>query len=208
MGFYLDEGYGLIETCTGVAFRRGKMPDRLGNIGNYPMDLVSIEIADDSLNLLPPGERGEIVVRGECVMLGYLNKPEETRRAVQDGWFRTGDMGYKTPQNEIVLTGRIKDVINVAGIKVAPFEVEAALNEHPAVVESAVIGVEDEIYGEVVKAFVKKQDNNPLEERDLKLYLQKKLINFQIPKEIVFVDQFPRNNMGKTDKKALRLLQR
>ena len=208
VGFYLDEGYGLIETCTGVAFRRGKMPDRLGNIGNYPMDLVSIEIADDSLNLLPAGERGEIVVRGECVMLGYLNKPEETRRAVQDGWFRTGDMGYKTLQNEIVLTGRIKDVINVAGIKVAPFEVEAALNEHPAVVESAVIGVEDEIYGEVVKAFVKKQDNDPLEERDLKLYLQKKLINFQIPKEIVFVDQFPRNNMGKTDKKTLRLLHR
>jgi long-chain acyl-CoA synthetase len=204
VGFHLDEGYGLIETCTGVSFRRGSLPDRMGHIGTYPPELVTVEIADEAMNMLPCGERGEIVVRGSSVMLGYLNRPEESARALQNGWFRTGDMGYKTAENQLIMTGRIKDVINIAGIKVAPFEIEAALNEHPAVVESAVIGIEDEAYGEVVKAFVKKRADAVLDERDLKLYLQKKLMNFQVPKVISFIEEFPRNNMGKIDKNALQ----
>lgn len=205
-GIYLDEGYGLIETCTGVAFRRSRLPDRLGNIGTYPADLVNIEIVDDAFRFLPPGERGELVVRGESVMQGYLNKPQETARVLQNGWFRTGDMGYKTKQNEIILVGRIKDVINVAGIKVAPFEIEAVLNEHPGVSESAVVGVDDEMYGEVVKAFVKTRPGAEPDERELVRYLQKRLMNFQVPKTINFVAEFPRNNMGKIDKNALRAL--
>jgi long-chain acyl-CoA synthetase len=204
VGFALDEGYGLIETCTGVAFRLGTVPDRLGNVGTYPDDLVSVEIADEHLRLLPRGERGEIVVRGESVMKGYLNRPEETARALQEGWFRTGDMGYKTAANEIVLVGRIKDVINVAGVKVAPFEVEAALNEHPAVNESAVLGVEDAMYGEVVTAFVKPRHGAVPDERELIQFLQKRLMNFQVPKSIVVVEDFPRTTIGKIDKKALR----
>jgi long-chain acyl-CoA synthetase len=205
-GFCLDEGYGLIETCTGVAFRMGKIPDRLGHIGSYPADLIDVEIMDDNHKILSKGERGEIVVKGASVMKGYLNKPEESARVLYDGWFRTGDMGFKTEQNALVMTGRIKDVINVAGIKVAPFEIEAALNEHPKVSESAVIGVEDDMYGEVVKAFVKPVNDTRPQERELKLFLQKLLINFQVPKEIVVIDDFPRNNMGKIDKKALALL--
>ncbi len=206
VGFHLDEGYGLIETCTGVAFRRGRMPDRLGHVGTYPKDLVDIEIMDDDQRLLPVGERGEIVVRGPSVMKGYINKPEETARALHQGWFRTGDMGYKTVENELYLIGRIKDVINIAGIKVAPFEVEAALNEHPDVVESAVVGVEDAIYGEVVKAFVQLRQGAACDERELMRFLQKKLMNFQVPKAITFLHAFPRNNMGKIDKNALRAL--
>lgn len=204
VGIYLDEGYGLIETCTGVAFRRNRLPDRLGHIGSYPADLVEIEIVDEAFNFLPANDRGEIVVRGENVMKGYLNKPEETARVLQNGWFRTGDMGYKTLQNEIIMTGRIKDVINIAGIKVAPFEIEAALNEHPAVAESAVVGVDDALYGEAVRAFVKIKPGTSVEERELIRFLQKRLMNFQVPKSIVFVNEFPRNNMGKVDKKALR----
>ncbi len=205
-GIYLDEGYGLIETCTGVAFRRDKLPDRMGNLGTYPADLVYIEIFDESDKPCPPDERGEIVVRGPSVMKGYLNKPAETAAAIRNGWFHTGDMGYKTPDNEIVMTGRIKDVINIAGIKVAPFEIEAVLNDHPDVNESAVIGVDNDMYGEVVKAFVKPKNGKVNDERELILYLQKKLMNFQVPKEIVFLEDFPRNNMGKIDKKALRAM--
>ncbi len=156
IGIFLDEGYGLIETCTGVAFRRNKLPDRMGNLGTYPEELVDIEIVDDNNAVLPASERGEIVVRGPSVMQGYLNKPDETAQAIQNGWFHTGDMGYKTEDNELIMTGRIKDVINIAGIKVAPFEIEAVLNEHPDVNEAAVIGVENDMYGEVVKAFVKR----------------------------------------------------
>jgi long-chain acyl-CoA synthetase len=206
VGFFLDEGYGLIETCTGVAFRLGSLPRRLGHVGSYSKDLVSIEVVDDDFTFLPPEERGEIVVRGESVMIGYLNKPEETAKALHHGWFRTGDMGYKTTDNQIVLVGRIKDVINVAGIKVAPSEIEGILNQHPSVQESAVVGVENEMYGEVVKAFVKTTSNNIVDERELIRFLQKKLMSFQVPKEIVFIDEFPRNNMGKIDRKALRNL--
>ncbi len=205
IGFNLDEGYGLIETCTGVAFRRDRLPERLGDIGKYLADLVEIEIMDEKLQILPAGELGEISVRGPSVMKGYLNKPEETARVLQDGWFRTGDLGYKNRDNGIILAGRIKDVINVAGIKVAPFEVEAVLNEHPQVSESAVVGVEDEIYGEVVRAYVKPRGESRPEERELMRFLQKRLMNFQVPKSIIFVDEFPRNNMGKIDKKALRI---
>jgi long-chain acyl-CoA synthetase len=206
IGFHLDEGYGLNETCTGVAFRRGRLMTRLGHMGTYPKDLVDIQIVDDDFRFLPPEERGELVVKGESVMLGYLNKPQETERSLKNGWFRTGDMGYKTADDEIVLTGRIKDVVNVAGIKVAPFEIEAVLNDHEDVSESAVIGVEDEVYGEVVKAFVRPAAGAEQDERKLVLHLQKKLMNFQVPKSIVFVQEFPRNTMGKIDKKALRRL--
>jgi long-chain acyl-CoA synthetase len=204
VGFCLDEGYGLIETCTGVAFRRDRMPSRMGDVGAYPADLVEIEIVDDAFRILAHGERGEIVVRGDSVMMGYLNKPQETAQALHDGWFRTGDLGYKTPGNELVLVGRIKDVINIAGIKVAPSEIEVALNEHLDVQESAVVGVQDSMYGEVVKAFVQLRADARVGERDLIRFLQGKLMNFQVPKQIVFVETFPRNNMGKVDKKALR----
>jgi long-chain acyl-CoA synthetase len=179
---------------------------RLGDMGTYPKDLVDIQIVDDDFKFLPPEERGELVVKGESVMLGYLNKPQETERSLKNGWFRTGDMGYKTADDDIVLTGRIKDVVNVAGIKVAPFEIEAVLNDHEDVSESAVIGVEDEVYGEVVKAFVRPAAGAEQDERKLVLHLQKKLMNFQVPKSIVFVQEFPRNTMGKIDKKALRRL--
>jgi long-chain acyl-CoA synthetase len=95
-------------------------------------------------------------------------------------------------------------VINIAGIKVAPVEIEAALNEHPAVIESAVVGVPDETYGEVVQAFVQAPMDAGINERALVLYLQKKLMSFQVPKRITFVEALPRNNMGKIDKNALR----
>lgn len=204
VGFCLDEGYGLIETCTGVAFRLRSLPERLGHMGGYPDDLVEIEIVDEENRILPANQRGEIAVRGPSVMLGYLNRPEETARALSGGWFHTGDMGYKDERGQLFMTGRIKDVINIAGIKVAPVEIEAALNEHPAVIESAVVGVPDETYGEVVQAFVQAPVDAGINERTLVLYLQKKLMSFQVPKRITFVEAMPRNNMGKIDKNALR----
>ena len=97
----------------------------------------------------------------------------------------------------------LKDIARLTGFSVKT--VSRALNDHPDVNESAVIGVENDMYGEVVKAFVKPL-NGKMDERELVLYLQKKLMNFQVPKEILFLDDFPRNNMGKIDKKALRTL--
>lgn len=204
MGFFLDEGYGLIETSTGVAFRINRLPKKMGDIGTYPMDLVSIEIFDENLNKLKSMEKGEIVIKSESVMLGYLNKAKETKDAIVDGWFRTGDMGYKNHRNEITLIGRIKDVINIAGIKVSPFEIEAEINTNESIQESAVFGIEDETYGEIVVACIRRKDNSEISEREIIKYLQKRLINFQIPKKVIFKNKLPRNNMGKIDKKLLK----
>jgi len=204
LGYFLDEGYGLIETSTGVAFRKNRLPNKLGDIGTYPKEFVEIEVVNEKFEFLKANERGEIVIKSESVMLGYINKKEETKKAIYNGWFRTGDMGYKTNDDQIVLTGRIKDVINIAGIKVAPFEIEAALNELPGINESAVIGVDDEMYGEIVIAFVKLNNGLELREREIIKYLQSHLMNFQIPKEVHFIDQFPRNTMGKIDKNTLK----
>jgi len=202
-GLYLKEGFGLIETCTGTIYRISRLPLITGDVGTYAKQYAQVEIMDECGTILKKGERGEVVIRSDSVMLGYLNKPEETDRALNFGWFHTGDMGYKTEVDQIVLVGRIKDIINIAGIKVAPFEIENAINDFDGVAESAVVGVEDEVYGEVVKAFVKLKPEVKRDERAMIRFLQKKVLNFQAPKSITFVEEFPRNNMGKVDKKAL-----
>lgn len=204
VGLLLKDGFGLIETCTGTIYQTTRGPMVTGDVGTYAPEYVQVEIMDENGNILKKGERGEVVIRSESVMLGYFNKPVETEQAFRFGWFHTGDMGYKTEDDQVVLVGRIKDIINIAGIKIAPFEIENVINEIDVVIESAVIGVEDDIYGEVVKAFVKVKPEVEKDERSMIKYLQKKLLNFQVPKSITFLEEFPRNNMGKVDKKALK----
>ena len=103
-----------------------------------------------------------------------------------------------------VVCGRKTEFINVAGLKVSPIEIESALNSHPNVVDSAAIGVSDQLYGEVVKAYVVLEKGIEIRERDLIKYLSGKIANFKIPKSIEFIDAIPRNNVGKIDKKALK----
>lgn len=206
-GFHIDEGYGLIETSTGVVFRINDVPRSTGHVGLCPdPELVEIGILDPSGKPLPVGEEGEIAVRGDSVMPGYLKKPEENDRVFVDGWFKTGDKGYITNDKQLFMTGRIKDIINIAGIKISPYEVEAVLNNHDIVAQSVVVAAEDALYGEVVKAFVQLEKGQELSERDLIKFAQEHLISFQVPKKVEFLDAFPTNNMGKIDRKALRAL--
>lgn len=206
-GIYLDEGFGLIETSTGICFRTNALPETVGHVGNYPEDLISIEILDDNLDILAAGERGEVAIKGKSVMQGYLNKPEENKKSLRDGWFLTGDVGYKDESNGLILTGRKKDIINIAGLKVCPFEVESVLSEVPEVDEASVIGVKDETYGEVVAAFVVLKKGEEITERGIVKYAGTRLPGFQVPRNIYFLDEFPRNNMGKIDKNKLKVLQ-
>lgn len=204
IGFYLDEGYGLIETSTGVAFRINRLPEILGDIGNIPNKFVEFRIVDEKFNKLSKTIIGEILIKSDSIMLGYLNRKQETEKVIVNGWFKSGDLGYITDDNRLILTGRKKDVINIAGVKISPFEIEGIINEYPNVFESAVIGVEDKVYGEIVIAYVKQKKSAKINERELIKYLQKYLINFQVPKRIIFINDFPRNNMGKIDKNVLR----
>jgi long-chain acyl-CoA synthetase len=201
-GIVLCEGYGLIETCCGTIWRVGSPSLGTGHMGPCH-DLIDIAIFDENDTPVPAGTTGQIVVRGRSVMKGYLNDPEGTRRVMVDGWFKTGDQGHISADGQLFMTGRIKDIINIAGIKVSPYEVEAVLDEHPAVLQSAVVPASDPLYGEVVKAYVRLRPGPSVSERELIRFASKKLMNFQVPKSILFVDVFPLNNMGKLDRKRL-----
>ncbi len=204
-GIVLNEGYGLIETDCGIVWRVGQKPQGTGHMGVCPdPSLIEIGILDSSNNPLPIGKVGEIAVRGASLMKGYLNKPDENKRVFVNGWFKTGDKGYVSEDNQLFMTGRIKDIINIAGIKISPFEVEAVLDKHNAVSQSVVVAVEDTLYGEVVKAYVQKEPESTVTERELIKYVAEHLMSFQVPKTIEFVESFPLNNMGKIDRKKLR----
>jgi long-chain acyl-CoA synthetase len=204
-GVRLCEGYGLIETCCGVTWRVDSPSLGTGHMGPCPdRDLVEIGILDERDQLVPAEVVGQIAVKGPSVMQGYLGDPAGTRNVMANGWFKTGDEGYVSAGNQLFLTGRIKDIINIAGIKVSPFEVEAVLDQHPAVAQSAVVSASDPLYGEVVKAFVRLRPEQSVTERDLIRFASSHLINFQVPKSVSFVDTFPLTNMGKLDRKQLR----
>jgi long-chain acyl-CoA synthetase len=203
-GTRLCEGYGLIETCCGTVWRVDRPSLGTGDMGPCPdRALVEIAILDADDRPVAAGVTGQIAVRGPSVMKGYLNDPEATARVMVDGWFKTGDEGHVTAEGDLFLTGRIKDIINIAGIKVSPFEVEAVLDAHPAVQQSAVVAARDPLYGEVVKAFVRLRAGETVSERDLIRFAGQQLINFQVPKTIQFVESFPLTNMGKLDRKKL-----
>ncbi len=203
-GVVLAEGYGLIETCCGITWRVGEPSRGTGDMGPCPDPaLVEIAVLGEGDRPVAAGLTGQIAVRGPSVMQGYLGDPEATRRAMAGGWFKTGDQGHLTAGGRLFLTGRIKDVINIAGIKVSPFEVEAVLDAHPAVLQSAVTAVHDPLYGEVVKAFVRLRPGHEVTERDLIRHAGQHLISFQVPKAVAFVDAFPLTNMGKLDRKRL-----
>jgi long-chain acyl-CoA synthetase len=203
-GVRLCEGYGLIETCCGITWRVARPSLGTGDMGPCPEpELIDIAILDENDVPVSAGVTGQIAVRGPSVMKGYLNDFAGTRRAMVNGWFKTGDQGHISADHQLFMTGRIKDVINIAGIKVSPYEVEAVLDLHPAVLQSAVVPASDALYGEVVKAFVRLRPGQTLTERELVRFANQRLINFQVPKSIEFVEAFPLNNMGKLDRKRL-----
>lgn len=206
-GHRLHEGYGLIETTGGVVWRVHQDSRQTGHVGPCPdPQLAEIGVLDEDGQLLPAETDGEIAVRGPSVTKGYLNQPEENARVFRDGWFRTGDKGFLSKDQQLIMTGRIKDIINIAGIKISPYEVEMILNTHPHVDNSVVVSAEDPLYGEVVKAFVVLKEGLISSERDLIKFAAQHLISFQVPKKVAFLDAFPVNNMGKVDRKKLRTL--
>jgi len=206
-GLYLHEGYGLIETTGGIVWRVHQDSTCTGDVGVCTdSELIEVGVMDANSALLEAGEEGEIVVRGKSVTSGYLKMAKENARVFAGGWFHTGDKGLITKDRQLIMTGRIKDIINIAGIKISPFEVENVLNSHPHVGTSAVVSSADPLYGEVVKAFVIPAADTTPEPREIIRYCSQHLINFQVPRHVVLMDSFPIDNMGKVDKKKLRTL--
>lgn len=196
------EGYGLTETAPFASYnhRTRYVP---GSIGT-PVDLVEMKIVDpDTGEACQPGDHGEIVIRGPNVMLGYWNRPEETERAIRDGWFRSGDIGFCDSRGFFYIVDRLKDMISIGGMKVFPAEVERVLMDHPAISEVAVVGLPDDIMGERVAAFIVADGETP-SLQSLHEHCRSRLGTFKAPKHFEFLQELPRNPAGKVLKTKLR----
>ena len=202
-GVPLLEGYGLTETAPVVAVN---VPDRHrpGSVGQM-LPWVEARVVDGQDNPLPAGEEGELWLRGECIMLGYHNRPDETAAALTpDGWFRTGDVARIDSDGYLWITGRRKDLIISAGENISPNEIEAVLNRHPAVFESAVIGVPDPTRGEVPKAFVTPREGASVAAADLAAFCRERLPRYKVPASFELRAELPHGPTGKVHKLSLR----
>jgi len=201
----LIEGYGLSEASPVVTKNPLDGTRKPGSIG-LPIPNVEVSIQDDNSQHLGPNEVGELCVRGGNVMLGYWNQPEETAKAIRDGWLLTGDIGYRDTEGYYYITDRKKDMLLVNGINVYPREIEEVLYQFPGVREAAVIGKPDTRKGELPVAFVSANDGARLEEKSIQQFVRRKLADYKVPRRIVLLQELPRNATGKILKTALRQL--
>ena len=176
---------------------------KCGTIG-LPIEGVEMKIVDDNDRELPDGEIGEIVVRGENVMLGYLNQPEATAEAMRGGWYHTGDLGTRDADGYFSIVDRKKDMLIVGGLNVYPREVEEVLYAHPAVADAAVIGAPDALRGEVPLAVVALKAGASASAAELTTFCRERLANFKVPRKVVFRESLPRGTTGKILKRLLR----
>jgi long-chain acyl-CoA synthetase len=204
-GFGLVEGYGLTESTCACTANPVDGPRKLGTVG-VPLPGQRVAIMGDDGTVLPPGERGEVVVKGPNVMQGYLNRPEATADALGDGWLHTGDVGVLDEDGYLTLVDRIKDMIIRGGENIYPKEIESVLHSHPHVLEAAVVGAGDALYGEVPVAYVSTYPDVALDADDLRTLCRTHLTKIKVPVAIHILDDLPKNPIGKVDKRALRTL--
>ena len=201
-GQIVYEGYGLTETSPFASYNHDSSY-REGSVG-VPLENVEMKVADAQGNALPAGATGEIVIKGPNVMLGYFRRPKETAEAIRDGWFFTGDIGKQDDDGYFYLVDRAKDMINVAGYKVWPREVEEVLLEHPGLSDIAVVGVPDTKTGEAVKAFVVPKTGARVTEQEIVDFGRAHMAAYKAPHTVEIIDALPRNPAGKVLKRELR----
>jgi fatty-acyl-CoA synthase len=169
------------------------------------MPYVDVRLINPDGKEVAPGEEGEILLRGPNVCAGYLNKPEATAEAIQDGWFHTGDLGRIDDDGHMAIAGRLKDMFISGGVNIYPAEIERVIEAHPVVTGAAVIGVPDERWGEVGKAIVEVKAGKSLTLDDLLDYLKDRIGKFKMPKYLEVVDELPRTPAsGKIQKFVLK----
>ncbi len=198
----LLEGYGLSEASPVVAVNLPKKqkPKSVGPA----IPGVRVKIVDEDMVELKTGEIGEIIVKGDNVMQGYLNRPEATAQTIVNGWLKTGDLGYMDEEGFIFIVDRKKDLIISKGINIYPREIEEILLTHPLIKAAAVIGIKDEKSGEVPVAYIELEDGAKLSEVEVKRFLKEHLANFKIPKSVYFIKELPKNATGKVLKRVLK----
>ncbi len=203
-GVDMKTGYGLTEAGpNNFWLPPGLVRDKPGSVG-YPLFMVDARIAGPEGRECRELETGELLLRGPHVFAGYWERPEETARALEDGWLHTGDLARQDPEGCFWIVGRLKDLIISGGENVYPAEVEGVLLSHPAVAEATLIGVPDPRWGEVGRALVVQRPGSPVSAEELLSFCRERLARYKVPRDLRFLEALPRTAAGKIDKPALR----
>jgi len=203
-GSTIIEGFGGSETTNGVMVNpKGKR--KPGSVG-IPFPDMDVRIVDlkNGVDEVPTGEPGELHLKGPLIIEKYWNKPEETAHAIKDGWFNTGDIATMDEDGYITIVGRTKDMIISSGFNVYPRDIDELLYTHPKVLDAGAIGVPDPIRGESVKVFVVLKPGESMAEEEVIEFCRQSLAAYKVPKYVEFLEDIPRTNMKKVDRKALR----
>ncbi|MCC6194600.1 MAG: AMP-binding protein [Burkholderiales bacterium] len=208
LGCEFAQVYGLTEGLNATVLRTSRIdverhPERLGSAGT-PAISYDVKVVDAGGGEVPPGEVGEIIVRGPCLMERYWNAPEATAEALRDGWLHTGDLGRLSEDGYLFVTDRVKDMIVSGGENVYAREVEDAFYEHRDVLEVAVFGIPSETWGEVVHAMVVGREGARLEPDELIRHCRERLAHYKVPRSIEITDSLKKNATGKILKRDLR----
>jgi long-chain acyl-CoA synthetase len=203
-GGRMIEGYGLTEAVTAIMANPYKGMHKVGSIG-IPFSDVDMKIVSlDDGHMLPPGELGEIVLRSPTVMLGYYKNPEETRKAIVDGWLQTGDIGYVDGDGYFYITDRKKELIIVGGFNVFPREIDELIYQHPKVKEGIAVGIPDPRKGERIKVYIVLKTGETATAEEFIAYFKERLTPYKVPSEIEFRTELPKSMIGKILRRALR----
>ena len=207
-GARIVEGFGMSETSPVATANPTAGLRKIGSVG-IPLPDTDVRIVDMETGEsdVPPGEEGELIIKGPQVMQGYWNRPDETQIALRDGYMYTGDLATMDEDGFIRIVGRKKDMINCSGMKVYPDEVDGVLMAHPAILESATIGIPDEKRGEAVKAFIVLHEGNALTEDQVLQYCRENLARYKVPQAVRFMDELPKSSVLKTLRRELRAME-
>ena len=201
-GRRIYEGYGLTE-CSPFACYNHDTHHKFGSVGTAIRDF-QIKILDADDNEVPIGKWGEICIKGPGVMLGYWKKPDDTQFALRNGWLHSGDIGTKDEEGYVFIMDRVKDMINAAGFKIWPAEVEQFLYQHEAIKEVAVYGVPDPIKGEAVKAAVVLKQGATATSDEIIAFCRERIASYKVPTVVQFMNELPKSATGKILKRVLR----
>jgi long-chain acyl-CoA synthetase len=201
----LHNTYGLTEIASpGTCMPKEDALRKLGSIG-LPFPVNKCKVVDPVTGEeLPPNTEGELLINSPNLTPGYWQNPEATKKAIVDGWLHTGDIAKIDEEGYVYIMDRIKDMINRGGEKIFCVEVEDVLYSNNKVMEAAVVGVPDEVYGEVVKAFIVTRPGCTLTEEEVQDWVKERLAKYKVPKYVEFVNELPKNPNGKVMKNRLR----
>jgi acyl-CoA synthetase (AMP-forming)/AMP-acid ligase II len=197
--------FGQTEMTPATSFRVDTDPKKIQD-RSVGKSIVEVKVVNEKGNEMPQGEAGEVLYRSSTVMKGYYKDEEKTQEVMQDGWFKSGDLGYLDENGEIRVVDRKKECINTGGEKVFPLEVEEIINQHPKVDDVCVIGVPDEEWGHIIRAVVQLKQGEALEEQDIRDFCRGELAGYKIPRTVVFADELPHSPVGKMLRQTVREL--